>query len=139
MTLRTRLDKVVQLRERAEDHALAHLAQARATVDRARDRLARAVEATRADGRAAGPVELWQLDELTHRRALQAVRAAESEVLKASQGEAAARSSFHAARRDREVVQKAQERRRAEILVELDRRERRATDELATLRFNSER
>jgi hypothetical protein len=126
----------VELRERAEDGALSRFARARAIAQDARERHTRAVEAAREDSRRAGPVELWQLDELTHRRALQVARAAENEVLKAAQGEAAARDGYVAAHQDKEVVQRAQERKRAEILSEMGRLERRDADELATLRFN---
>jgi flagellar export protein FliJ len=139
MTPRTRLDKVVQIRERAEDDALAGLARARAVVHGARDRLAHAVQATRHDARAAGPVELWQLDELAHRRALQAVRSAEGEVRQAAQGEASARDGYAAARQGKEIVSRVQERRRAELVLELERRDRRDADEIAMLRFNASR
>jgi flagellar export protein FliJ len=139
MTPRTRLDKVVQIRKRSEDDALAGLVRARAVVESARDRLAQAVEATRRDGRAAGPVELWHLDELEHRRALQAVRSAESEVERAAQGEASARDGYVAARQDKEIVCRVQERRRSELVLQLEKRERRDADEIATLRFNTAR
>jgi len=137
MTPRTRLDKVVQVRERAEDDALAGLARAQAAVGRARDRLALAVEATRQDDRCAGPVELWHLDEQAHRRALQAMRSAEKDVQRAAQGETSARGGYVAARQDKEIVVRVQERRRAEIVVEIEKRERRDADEIATLRFNA--
>ncbi len=139
MTPRTRLDKVVQVRKRVEDDALAGLARARAAVGRARDRLALAVEATRQDDRRAGPVELWHLDEQAHRRALQAVRSAENDVHRAAQGEASARDGYIAARQDKEIVQRVRERRRAEIVLELEKRERRDADEIATLKFNGAR
>jgi len=135
----TRVDKVVELRERAEDHALAGLARAQATVTSARERLAQAIEATRRDGRSGGPVELWQLDELVHRRALQDVRAAETVLREAAKGEAVARDGYTAARKGAKVVQRVQERRRAEIASEHERRERRDLDEIATLRFNTSR
>ncbi|OFX24437.1 MAG: hypothetical protein A2V77_19760 [Anaeromyxobacter sp. RBG_16_69_14] len=139
MTLRTRLDKGAQIRKRAEDDALAGLVRARATVESARDRLAQAVEATRRDARAAGPVELWHLDEMAHRRALQAVRSAESEVNEAARGEASARDGYVAARQEKEMVCRVQERRRSELVVQLEKRERRDADEIATLRFNTAR
>ena len=135
----TRLDKVVQIRKRVEDDALAGLVRARATVEIARDRLAQAVEATRRDARAAGPVELWHLDEMAHRRALQAVRSAESEVKEAARGEASARDGYVAARQDKEIVCRVQERRRSELTLQLEKRERRDADEIATLRFNTAR
>ena len=133
---RTRLDRVVEVRERAEDAALTAFAEARAASERARLRLAQAVAATRADARAAGPVELWQADELARRRALQAVRTAEHEVSQAVAGEAAALGGYTEARQARRVVSRVQEKRQGEILAELDQKERRGLDELATLRFN---
>jgi flagellar biosynthesis chaperone FliJ len=136
MKPRTRLDKVVQIRERAEDDALAGLARARSDADRARDRLARAVAVAQADGRSTGPVELWHLDELARRRALQAVRAAESDVRKAVEGEVTATAGYTAAHQASEVVRRVQERRQTEIVTERERQERISVDELATLRFN---
>lgn len=135
----TRVDKVVELRERAEDEALAGLARAQARVTSARERLDEAQAGTRRDGRAVGPVELWQLDELVHRRALQEVRAAEAALCDASRGEATARDGYTAARQEAQVVRRVQERRRAEILADAGRRERREVDEIATLRFNAAR
>jgi flagellar export protein FliJ len=137
MTPRTRLDKVVEIRQRTEDGALAGLARAQAAVGRARERLARAVDASRKDGRCMAPVELWQVEEQGHRRALQIVRSAENDLRKAAQGEASARDGYLAARQDKEIVFRVRERRRAEIVLELERRERRTADEIATLRFNS--
>jgi flagellar export protein FliJ len=136
MSPKTRLDKVVQLRERTEDDALGMLARAQAALGAARERLACAREATRADGRAAGPVELWHLDEVSHRRALQHLRAAEGDVTKATQGEAAAREGLAAAHRGTELVRRAQTRKVTELLDDRARRERRDIDEIATLRFN---
>lgn len=137
MTPRTRLDKVVQFRERAEDTALAGLARARTDADRARDRLAEAVAAARADGRSAGPAELWLVDELARRRALQQVRAAENEVRRAAAGEVAARDGYAEARQARRVVERVRDRRVDELRVDHERRERQGLDEIATLRFNS--
>ncbi len=139
MTPKTRLDKVVQVRERTEDDALLGLARARVSVDRARERLARAVAVTQQDERAAGPAELWLVDDLARRRALQTVRVARTEVQQAVGVESGAKEGWTAAHRDTEVVRRAQERRRAEILVESERHDRRQLDELATLRFNAGR
>jgi len=139
VTPRTRLDKVVQVRERTEDGALSELARARTTTELARRRLVRAREVARADGRAKGPVELWQLDDLVRRKALQGVRAAEQELKQATAGEAAARDDYAQARKAREVVGRVQERRRAEILTDLEKKDQRSTDEVATRAFNSAR
>ncbi len=136
MTPRTRLDKVVQIRERAEEHALAGLARARAAGDAARGHLADAVETARRDGRRTGPVELWQVDELARRRALQAVRSAQSELRRAAEGEAKARDGYMAARQDKDIVARVRERRLADLVLENEKRERRDADEAATLKFN---
>ena len=84
-----------------------------------------------------GPVELWHVDDLARRRALQTVGAAESDVQAATEGEATARNGYTAARQEAQVVRRVQERRRTEMQVELQKRERRDVDELATLRFNT--
>lgn len=139
MAIKTRLDKVVWLRERAEDEALATLGRARADVGRTRDRVSRAVEATRSDLRRAGRVDLWQLDDAEHHRAVKALRAAEAEAARAVRQETAARDGWVAARQDREAVRRIQERRRAEHRDAERRRESRDADEIATLRFNAER
>lgn len=137
MTATTRLDKVVEIRERTEERALVGLARARVVVETARERLARATQATQRDTRRSGPVELWQLDELAHRRALQALRVAEGQMQQAARGEANARDGYVSARQDKEIVQRVRERRRAELALEAERRERRAADEIAMLKFNA--
>ena len=139
MAIKTRLDKVVWLRERVEDDALATLGRAKADVGRTHDRVARAAEATRVDTRSAGRVDLWQLDDAEHHRAVKALRVAEAEAAQALRQEAAARDGWMAARQESEAVRRIQERRRAERRGELSRRERRDSDEIATLRFNGSR
>jgi flagellar biosynthesis chaperone FliJ len=136
MQLRTRVDKVVWLRDRAEDGALSTLSRARAELDRAHERLALAAEAIRVDTRALGPVDLWVVEEDGHRRAVQLMRAAEADAREADRREVLARDRYTVARRDARVVRRFQQRRRAELAGELERREGRALDELATLRFN---
>jgi flagellar biosynthesis chaperone FliJ len=134
---KTRLDKVVQLREQVEDDALASFARARTALDRAREELDGAVRTSRADGRATGPVELWVLDEHAHRRALQAVRTAEAAVRDAMHAELTARDGWLSARQEADAARRARERKVVEILTERERRDRRDLDEIATLRFNA--
>ncbi len=136
MMPRTRLDKVVQLREKEEGDALAHLARAQAQVQAARNRLERAVSAAQTDGRAPGRAALWQLEEAAHRRALLVVRAARGEVSAAVERQDSASSGYREARQDAEAVRRAADRKRAELVSREARRERRAADEVATLRFN---
>jgi flagellar protein FliJ len=134
---KTRLDKVVQVRERVEDDALASFARARTSVAQARQELDGALRASRVDGRAAGPVELWVLDEHAHRQAVQAVHTAEGALQKATRGELTARDGWLAARQEADAVRRARERRVLELIGEGSRRERRDDDERATLRFNA--
>jgi len=133
---RTRLDKLVQLREREEDHAAVGLARAQHRLHAARERLERAVEASRADARVPGDAAHWELEEAAHGRALQLVRVAEGEVSSASVRREDASASYRDARQDAETVRRAADRKRAELILELSRRERRSLDEVATLRFN---
>ncbi len=135
----TRLDRIVWLKERGEDDARAALGQARAAVGRAQRRVEEAAAATTCDTRVAGPVELWQLDEIDHRRAWQELRSAREEADEAERREAEARQGYTTARQEGEAVRRIRERRRVEAKQRLDRRERRDADEIATLRFNHHR
>ncbi len=137
MASRTKVDRLAWLRERSEDAALGLLARARSELDQARERRARAVEGARHDGRVPGRAELWELEEAAHRRALQAVRAAERDAQRAQRDEVAAVGRYAAAHRAAESVRRLQARRREELALELRRRERRSLDELATTRFNA--
>lgn len=136
MMPKTRLDKLVQLREREEEDAAVDLARAQQTLRAARERLEQAVEASRADARAPGNAALWELEENAHRRALQLVRKAEGEVSTASVKREGASLCYREARQDAETVRRVADRKRAELRLELTRRERRVLDEVATLRFN---
>jgi flagellar export protein FliJ len=134
--VRTRLDKLVRIREREEDEALADLARAQSKLRAAHEKLASAVEAARADRRAPGDAALWDLEEAAHRRALQVVRHVQGEVAQATKGQNSAQGEYLSARQDAETVRRVAERKRGEIVQELDRKERRSVDEIATLRFN---
>jgi len=136
MMPKTRLDKLVQLREREEDDAAVDLARAQQKLHAARERLEQAVEASRADGRAPGDAALWELEENAHRRALQLVHKAEGEVSTAAVKREDASLCYREARQDAETVRRVADRKRAELRLELVRKERRVLDEVATLRFN---
>jgi flagellar export protein FliJ len=134
---KTRLDRLVQLRERTEDVALENLAHAQSSLGRAAARLAGLRQEAKRDGRSRGAVELWAVEEGAHVRALQAIRTAERELAQALRGEQQARDGYGSAYKSAEVIRRAQEKKRSEILTETEKHERRALDELATLRFNS--
>ena len=134
---KTRLDKLVQVRERGEDAALENLACAQTSLGRAMERLAGVRQEARSDGRGRGAAELWVVEEAAHVRALCDVRTAEREVAAALKKEQQARVGYTAAHRDAEVARRVQEKKRAEIRDEREKREQKAFDELATLRFNA--
>jgi flagellar export protein FliJ len=133
---KTRLDRIVRLREREETDALVHLARAQAHLSAAHGRLQGAAAAAAADGRGPGQAALWDLDDAAHRRALQGLRAALGELDAAARKRDDARGEYAAARQDAEALRRAADRKRAEVAAEGARRERRAVDEVATLRFN---
>jgi len=134
---KTRLDKLVQVRERGEDAALENLARAQSSLGRATERLAGLRQEARTDGRGRGSAQLWVLEEAAHVRALHDVRNAEREVASALKREQQARLGYTAAHRDAEVARRVQEKKRSEIRDEREKREQRSFDELATLRFNA--
>jgi flagellar export protein FliJ len=136
MMPRTRLDKLVRLRERMEDDALVHLARAQQELEEAHQRLESAESAALADGRARDSAALWELEEAAHRRALQGLRLVRGEVASLARKHEVATSGYREAHQDAEVVRRVAERKRAEQAREQGRRERRAVDEIATLRFN---
>ncbi|MGC3998705.1 MAG: hypothetical protein QM767_15110 [Anaeromyxobacter sp.] len=134
---KTRLDRLVTVRERTEESALETLARAQTGRDHAAQRLAGAQQSARVDARAPGAAELWLLEEHAHVRALQQVARAREQLAQAETHEATARAGYTAAHRQAEVARRAQEKKRAEIVSDREKRERKALDELATLRFNS--
>jgi len=134
---KTRLDRLVTVRERSEERALETLAHAQTTVTGASQRLAGARQRSRADGRATGAAELWVLEEIAHLRTLQLVQRAEGDLAQALRKEQTAKAGYSAAHKNAEVVRRAQDKKRVEITDERDRRERQAFDELATMRFNN--
>jgi flagellar export protein FliJ len=137
--VKTRLDRLVQIKERGEESALENLALARSSLGRAAERLAGLRQDARSDGRGRGAAELWVVEECAHVRTLQALRVAERELAAAVGKEQAARAGYTSAHRKAEVVRRAQGKKRAELAEGRERREQKALDEAATLRFNTAR
>ena len=132
--VKTRLDRVVGLREQQEEETLAALGRAqRAEVD-AGERLAEARERASADERRAGDAVLWALDDGARRRALQAVRFAEAAVEEALRAVAAAKARWTTAHQETEAARRGAERKRAEFRADEARKERKDADEVASQR-----
>ena len=139
MPPKTRLDRLVNVRERSEESALEDLARAQSTRDLAVRRLAGLRVRARADGRSPGSAELWVLEEFAHLRMLRQIQRAEGDLAAALRKEQSARVGYTAAHRSAEVARRAQDKKRTEITADRERRERKAQDELATQRFNTGR
>lgn len=135
MAPRTRLDRLVWIRERREETALVELAGAEQRLDSARTELGRRVAAAGTDSRCSGDAALWALDDAAHRRALQAVKLAEGQVQSAATAREVARQGWSAAHQGTEVATRIAERKRAEVRADAERRDRRNADEVAVLRF----
>ncbi len=139
MPPKTRLDRLVNVRERSEESALQTLARARGAREQVAQRLAGLRARARVDARGPGAAELWVLEEFAHLQTLRQVQRAEGDLADAVRKEQFATQGYSAAHRSAEVVRRAQEKKRAELVADVDRRERKAFDELATLRFNGRR
>lgn len=136
MVPRTRLDKLVTVRERTEDRALENLAHAQSSLGRVAERLAGLRREATSDTRAPGRAELWIVEEVAHVRTLQAVRTVERELAQAVKKEQQARAGYATAHKSAEVARRIQEKKRGEIREEREKWEVRSLDELATQRFN---
>jgi len=136
---KTRLDRLVQLRERSEDKALANLAKAREVLGRAQQALSRASVAAKADHRGKGHAAQWDVEEAAHVRALQSLRAARGAATQAAAGEDVARQGYVEARSKAESTRRVAERKRAEILRERAKTDTKRLDEIGTLAFNRDR
>jgi flagellar export protein FliJ len=135
MAFKTRLDKLVKIRDRAEEAAMQVLARARAGTLRAEDELARARAQAAADERCAGTVARWQDADAARTRALTDVKKAVALVLEAQAAEEGARVSLSQAHRMAEVVRRAAESKCQQMSRAADRAERKVLDELATIQF----
>lgn len=137
VTLRTRLDAVVDLRERAKEKAERELADAQRELSQRRSQLDAAREVAREDHRAAGEVSHWLLVEAGHARALHLVRTQEARVLQSVRGEGAARVKVGFVQRQLEVVQRAADRKRSELRSAGEKAESKQLDQLASLLYSA--
>ena len=136
---KTRLDRLVNVRERSEESALQTLARARGNREQVAQRLAGLRQRAHLDGRGPGAAELWVLEEFAHLQTLRQVQRAEGDLADAVRKEQTATVGYTTAHRSAEVVRRAQGKKRQELTTERERHERKAIDELATLRFNARR
>jgi hypothetical protein len=135
MARKTRLDVVVQLRERAEERATVTMAAAVRERYAADESLRASKERSRRDERRRGQAAEWQLSEAAHVRSLAEVRSAEETARLKAQLERAARAAHETAHKRAEAVRRAAAAKFADLVHNEESAERRSLDELATLMF----
>jgi flagellar export protein FliJ len=131
----TRLDAVVQLRERDEDRARKELSQAQRLARAAESALEQARRRASTDERGRGTAADWLLADVAHTRALVEARQAEHQARAAQEQLGARRHQFTTAHARAEAIRRLAETRRAEIVRDIESRERKALDEAAILAF----
>lgn len=133
--VRTRLDTVVEVKERVEDRAVQALARAESAVTTATRRAAEAKLAASKDFRARADVAQWEVTELAHHRAVADSKKAEKELAAVQKSAQTVRAAYLKAHQQAEVVRRVAENRRQELVQELNRAEDKALDEAASLLF----
>jgi flagellar export protein FliJ len=131
--MRTRLDSVVQVREREEDKVLRQVVDAEAKAKVAAEKAEILKKLAQLDARKAGNAATWEMTETAHVRALADARRAEKDVERSQQEVAKVRVLYTAAHQRAEVVRRVAETRRDEERRELERVEGKALDEVASL------
>jgi flagellar export protein FliJ len=131
--IRTRLDVVVQVKERAEEKAGVSLAKAESVVTTAKQKLELARQAASNDTRTRSDISLWEMTELAHQRALTDAQKAQKELETAQKSAAQFRASYLNAHRNAEVVRRVADSRRDELTKEMTRAEDKQADEAASL------
>ena len=137
--LRTRLDKLVTLRENAEEKALENLGKKEAQVRQAAQLAEQAWAKAKRDDRFKADASHWAVIELGHQRATQHAKLAQQELERRQTVAAQARVEHHAAHQQTAVVRRVADTRREQLRVELARQDQKAADELSALMFGLKR
>jgi flagellar export protein FliJ len=133
---KTRLDPVVDIRERAAEAVERELAAAQREARRKEQDLAAARERASKDQRRPGDAAEWQLVEAGHARSLQLVRAKELQVSAHATVVEKVRVKAQSAQMALEVVRRAADRKRAELVLARDKSEAKQLDAIATLLYS---
>jgi flagellar export protein FliJ len=134
---KTRLDPVVDLRERASDAVERELTSARAEAERREQDLLAAKARCAVDQRRASDAAEWQMIEAGHARSLQLVRAKEQSVKQQTSVVEKVRQKATQARIALEAVKRAADRKRTEQIQFRERSEARQLDAIATLLYSA--
>lgn len=133
--VRTRLDTVVEVKERLEDRAVEALARAESAVSSAKQRAEAARQLAQKDFRSRASLAQWEVTELAHHRAVNDAKKAEKELVALQRSAQTVREAYVKAHQQAEVVRRVAESRRTELLLEMNRAEDKLLDEAASLLF----
>ena len=136
MPEKTRLDPVIDLRERAASAVERELSAARREALRKEDDLASSRVRAATDHRKPGDAAEWQLVEAGHARSLQTVRVKEQQVRAHALVVEKVRVKVESAQMALEVVRRAAGRKRTESALAREKQDARQLDQIATLLFS---
>jgi flagellar biosynthesis chaperone FliJ len=136
MRPRTRLDPVIKIEEKNEEHKLHEMAAANRKVKTAEAALTDARDAARSDHRRAASATDWMLAENAHTRALSEVRKAERAMMAATDEEGKARGAYTIAHSKAEALRRVAQARVDEILTAREKAETKELDEIGLATFN---
>ena len=131
--IRTRLDSVVQVKERVEEKAGQALARAESAVSAAKTKVEEARRTAAQDFRARSDISQWELTELAHHRAISDAKKAQNDLETLQKSALTVRAAYVSAHQSAEVVRRVARSRREEATLELNRKEDKALDEAASL------
>jgi flagellar export protein FliJ len=131
--MKTRLDAVVQVKERVEEKAGQALAKAESAVTTAKERVEAARRTAAQDFRARSDISQWEVTELAHHRAVADAKKAQKDLEVLQKSALTVRATYISAHQSAEVVRRVANTRREEAQRELNRVEDKALDEAASL------
>ncbi len=139
MAPKTRLDPIVKLRGHEEEKAQIVLASAGREVLTARQNLADAEVRLLKQGRVGELARDYEVADAARSRAAHDVRQAADQVTRAKFREEQARTAYISAHRKVEVVRRAADRKREDLVTEQNKAENKEIDTLATLMYSYKR
>jgi flagellar export protein FliJ len=131
--VRTRLDSVVQVKERVEEKAGQALARAEIAVTAAKSKVEEARQAASQDFRARADIAQWEVTELAHHRAITDAKKAQQDLEALQKSAQVVRATYLSAHQSAEVVRRVATSRREELTRELNKAEDKALDEAASM------
>ena len=132
---RTKLEVVVQLREREEDKALRALSDAERKLHEARLKAQQAAEAAKRDERTPTDAATWAVIEAAHGRALFDAKKSAREADTFAQATERVRAQYPSAYQRAEVVRRISDARELAANREVERKETKDLDEIAAVLF----